>query len=280
VARAGGQFDPRNLASRWIKAYAASCQAHAQSLLESPVADKVFVMGDLFRPDRLYESDSPCRPIPARKEGRLRFLFVGQLVERKGISVLIEAFSRIDVDADLLLVGGDWNEEGYPQEIRTLIGRLGLGDRVHLENHRPDVAVVMRRCDVFVLPSLSDARPRSIIEAMSLGLPVISTCVGGIPTLIQDGVSGILVPPCDPAALSGALDRLARSPELRKRLGEAARAETEAQCQPEQTARRFVELYQHVAASRPAPACTGLQRGFKSPLQPASPLNNGSPCDF
>jgi glycosyltransferase involved in cell wall biosynthesis len=204
---------------------------------------------------------------------------LGQLVERKGISVLVEAFSRIEVDADLLLVGGDWNAEGYPREIRNLIDHLGLWDRVHLENHRPDVAVLLRRCDVFVLPTLGDARPRSIIEAMSLGLPVVSTDVGGIPTLIQDGVSGILVPPSDPAALSAALDRLARSPELRKRLGEAGRARAAVECQPEQTARRFVELYQQVAALQPALAPDirdrpqGAAPSFTSPLQPAPTRN-------
>jgi glycosyltransferase involved in cell wall biosynthesis len=275
VARAGSQgFNPRNWSHRWITAYAGACEVLCRSLKNSPLADRVFIMGDLFRPDRLHEPDVPFRPIPPRKDGRLRFLFLGQLVERKGIAFLVEAFSRIEVDADLLLVGGDWNTEGYPQEIRNLIGRLGLGDRVHLENHRPDIAVLMRRCDVFVLPSLSDARPRSIMEAMSQGLPVVSTAVGNIPTLIQDGVTGLLVPPSDPAALSVALNRLALSPELRKHLGEAARAKSAAECQPEQTARRFVELYQHVAASRPAPVSTGLPSGFESPLQQVSSLSS------
>ena len=282
VSRAGGQFDPRNWSNRWIKAYASSCVSHAKSLQESPLADKVFVMGDLFRPDRLQEPDVPCRPIPARKDGRLRFLFLGQLVERKGISCLVEAFSRIEVDADLLLVGGDWNEEGYPQQIRNLIARLGLCDRVHLENHRPDVAVLLRRCDVFVLPTLADARPRSIIEAMSLGVPVVSTAVGGIPTLIQDGITGLLVPPSDPAALWAALNRLALSPELRKCLGEAAYAKSAADCRPELTARRFIELYQRLVPVRPrlAPE-VGDRLDATAPsvgalLQPMSRMNGRS----
>jgi glycosyltransferase involved in cell wall biosynthesis len=109
---------------------------------------------------------------------------------------------------------------------------------------------------------------------MSQGLPVVSTAVGNIPTLIQNGVTGLLVPPSDPAALSVALNRLALSPELRKHLGEAARAKSAAECQPEQTARRFVELYQHVAASRPAPVSTGLPSGFESPLQQVSSLSS------
>ena len=128
VSRAGSQvYNPRNRSHRWINAYAASCEVLGRSLLNSPLADKVFILGDLFRPDRLNEPDVPCRPIPPRKEGRLRFLFLGQLVERKGISYLVEAFSRIEVDADLLLVGGDEIRKATRKRSAISLVAWGLG---------------------------------------------------------------------------------------------------------------------------------------------------------
>jgi glycosyltransferase involved in cell wall biosynthesis len=151
------------------------------------------------------------------------------------------------IDAELLLVGGDWSDEGYPRQIRDQIAQLGVGDRIHLENHRTDAATVLRDCDVLVLPSLSDARPRCILEAMFLGRPVIATAVGGIPTMVEDGQTGYLVPPGDPEALTRALRRLADSPELRERLARAGRARAEAEFQPERSARRYVALYQQLA---------------------------------
>jgi glycosyltransferase involved in cell wall biosynthesis len=254
VARAGGQFHARNRANCWIKAYVANCEPHARLLLDSPLAERVFVAGDLFRPERLRSAIRPDRPIPPRRSGRVRFLFLGQLVERKGLAVLIEAFARMSVNADLLLVGGDWNEEGYPRALRNLIDRLGLSDRIYLENHRADIAALLANADVFVLPSLSEARPRSIIEAMLLGLPVVASSVGGIPTLVSDGVTGCLIPPSDPIALAEALDSLASSAELRRRLGEAGRQKAEAEFDPQQTARRYVELYKELNSSGTLPA--------------------------
>lgn len=247
VGRAGGEYLDQNPANRWIDAYVANCEPHARSLLDSPLASRVVVAGDLFRRERLDAPADPGRPLPARFEGRPRFLFLGQLVPRKGISVLVEAFALARIDADLLLVGGNWDEEGYPRQVRDQITRHGIGDRIHLENHRTDAAAVLRECDVLVLPSLSDARPRCIIEAMFLGRPVIATSVGGIPTLVEDGATGLLVPARDPQALAGAIRRLADSPELRWRLSQAGRARAEAEFQPERTARRYVALYQRLA---------------------------------
>ena len=254
VGRAGGGYDSRNFSHRWIKAYAAaSYLPHAKVLLESPLRDRVFVMGDLLQPGLLDEPDVLVRALPARRH-RPRFVFVGQLVERKGLKILVEALAHMQVDAELLLVGGNWTDPGYPLEVRNLIQELKLSDRVHIENHRPDVLAIFRRCDAFVLPSFSEARARVIIEAMSVGLPVISTLVGGIPTLVADGVTGLLVPPSNPQALAVAMDRIAASPGLRRQFGDAGRVQVSEQCQPLRTARRFLQLYEHLAGLGPAPA--------------------------
>jgi glycosyltransferase involved in cell wall biosynthesis len=112
-----------------------------------------------------------------------------------------------------------------------MIERAGLTGRVRTLGPRPRLEVVrlLSECDVFALPSVMAANgeregiPVSLMEAMAMGVPVVSTKLSGIPELVESGVSGILVEPGDASALSESLEKLAREPELRARLGEAGR---------------------------------------------------------
>jgi hypothetical protein len=248
VARAG-PFVAGNLANRWVAAYVANCQAHAADLLESPLAHRVVVTGDLYRPERLRATSVAERPLPPKRDGVARVVFLGQLVERKGLHVLIEAAARLRTPCELLIAGGDWNAAGYPQRLKTLARENGAAGRIHFENHRQDVGAVLRTADVFVLPSLSEARPRSIIEAMSLGLPVVASRVGGIPSLVMHDETGLLVPPGDAGSLAAALDRLIEAPALRTLLGAAGRERAAAECRPDRTALEYVALYRRLAAA-------------------------------
>jgi glycosyltransferase involved in cell wall biosynthesis len=248
VARAGRHYLAPNRGLTWVAAYLANCRAQADDLLRSPFADRVRVVGDLFRPERLQLP--AARELPACRPGAVRFLFLGQLVPRKGLAVLVEAFARVQAHADLVLVGGNWDDEGHPRQIRALVQKLGLQDRVHLENHRDDAGALLRNADVFVLPSFEEARPRSIIEASLLGVPVVASNTGGIPSLIDKGVTGVLVPPGDVEALAGAIEALASSAQLRRRLGDRARERAERECRPGETARRYVEVYAELADLR------------------------------
>jgi glycosyltransferase involved in cell wall biosynthesis len=249
-----GPFIPGNLANRWVDAHVANCDAHAASLLQSPLRPRVVVTGDLFRADRVRQTMKPERALPPRRDGLVRVVFLGQLVERKGLDVLIEAFARLDVPAELLIAGGDWSAAGYPAQLRSLAQTLGVAGRIHFENHRQDVGAVLSTADIFVLPSRSDARPRSIIEAMSLGLPVVASEVGGIPSLVLHDQTGLLVPAADAGALAAALGRLIDSPALRARFGAAGRQHAEAACRPDLTALEYTELYRRLAGGRQAAA--------------------------
>jgi glycosyltransferase involved in cell wall biosynthesis len=232
-----------NPSNRWVAAYIANCHAHAAGLLDSCLADRVVVAGDLFRPGRMQATMTASRPLPPGRADRPRILFLGQIVERKGLHVLVEAFARLEAPAELVLAGGDWGDAGYPQRIKQLARELGVDARVHFENHREDVGALLSTADIFVLPSRSDARPRSIIEAMSLGIPVIASDTGGIPSLIASDETGMLVPPDDIAALAAALRRLVLDPDLRQSLGAAARASAAANFRPDRTAAEYVRLY-------------------------------------
>jgi glycosyltransferase involved in cell wall biosynthesis len=249
VARAGPVV-PRNPAARWVAAYAANCRPQAKDLLESPMADRVVLTGDLFRPDRLRETMTPVRPVPSIGQGLPRILFLGQLVERKGIHVLIEAMASLRGEAALLLVGGDWSSSGYAADMRDLARRHSVDASIAFENHRSDVGALMSAADIFVLPSLGEARPRSIIEAMTLGVPVVATDVGDVASLVAHEDTGLLVPAGDPGALAAALGRLVRSPGLRARFGDAARERAARDFNAARTARQYLRLYRSLLDRR------------------------------
>lgn len=223
VSRAGGDYSTQNYSCRWIDLYVANCEAQASKLLNSPIKNKVRIVGDLINMDRFNIKESLYDTLPTKKERVPQLLFLGQLVERKGIDVLLKAFSKLQTPAELLLVGGDWSQEGYPADIKKLVMDLGVEHKVQLINHRSDAIHLLKNCDVFVLPSLSEARPRSIIEAMLIGKCIVSTNVGGIPTLVQNGATGLLVPPGDPHALASALVKVCDSADVRSKLGLAAK---------------------------------------------------------
>jgi glycosyltransferase involved in cell wall biosynthesis len=249
LARATCGYDASNRIHRWVSAYIANGDAHAAPLLDSPAAQKVRIIGDLFRPERLSVAP-PERSIPSRA-GAVRLLFLGQLVERKGIHVLIRAFARANVDADLLLVGGDWDSPGYAADLRSELDSLSLLTRVHRDNHRSDVAALLNDCDVLVVPSLSEARPRVIIEAMLLGKAVIASRVGGIPELIEHGKTGLLVPAEHVDSLVAAIQRLATSGAERVALGLAARQAALERFDPRRSVTNYLEVCRELLAGRP-----------------------------
>ena len=154
-------------------------------------------------------------------------LFVGRLASNKGLLVLLEAFAplaRSDPTAHLVLVGEDG---GMGTAIDVRARTLGILDRVHRVGFVADdstLAGAFRDARVSVLPSQYEAFGLVLLEALAQGTPVVATRVGGVPELIEDGRAGLLVPPDDAAALSGALTRLWNDPALARQLGEYGRS--------------------------------------------------------
>ncbi len=107
-------------------------------------------------------------------------------------------------------------------ESRRLAERLGLAGRAHFLGLRQDVPELLSACDIFLSASEWEGAPVAMIEAMAARLPVVAPAVGGVPDLVEDGVTGVLAPPGDAAALDAALAALACDPERRRALGEAA----------------------------------------------------------
>jgi glycosyltransferase involved in cell wall biosynthesis len=146
---------------------------------------------------------------------------VGRLSAQKGHRFLLDATATLlprRPEARLLIAGdGDLFED-----LRGQAARLGISDRVVFAGHRTDVADVLGALDVFCISSLYEGTPLALFEAMAAGKPVVSTSVDGCREVLEDGVSGLLVPPADAAALAAALDRAAADPDLRAALGRRA----------------------------------------------------------
>jgi len=106
--------------------------------------------------------------------------------------------------------------------MKKMIDDNNLNDAIKLANHSNDVPTIMKEADILVLPSLSEARPRNILEAMFLGKCVIASSVGGIPDMIRDGDTGLLVQPNDPLMLSTIFQKLQNNKATVQMIGVAA----------------------------------------------------------
>jgi glycosyltransferase involved in cell wall biosynthesis len=151
------------------------------------------------------------------------FVCVANLIAYKGHADLIDALAAAqDMPPwELWCVGRD---DGIGRELARRAEAAGLAARIRWLGARPDVPDLLAAADVGVLASHEEGFPNAIVEAMAAGRPVVATKVGGVPEAVIDGVTGIVVPPRDQAALAAALARAAREPALRTRMGDAGRA--------------------------------------------------------
>lgn len=196
----------------------------------------------------------PSRYAPDSNRSGSTALFVGRLADVKGVPVLIEAVSQLSgkhPDLTLRLVGDGPDRAALEAEVV----RRGLQDRVHFLGYRSqtEVAAELSRTDVFVLPSFAEGVPVVLMEAMAAQVPVLTTRIAGIPELVEDGVSGRLVPPGDVTAFAEALDGLLSDGALRERYGTSGRARVVAEYDAAQEARWLSELICSYANDGPKP---------------------------
>jgi glycosyltransferase involved in cell wall biosynthesis len=171
-------------------------------------------------------------PDPEARE----ILAVGRLVEKKGFHILIEAL-RLMAEAGQAPVCRIVGHGEEHDDLARQIADSGLSGQVRLEGPRPQAEVIalMRKAAVMACPCIvgsdgnRDGLPTVLLEAMALGLPVVSTDVVGIPELVRDGETGLLVPEGDPEALAAALTRLVKDPAQRRDLSARARSLIEAE---------------------------------------------------
>lgn len=175
---------------------------------------------------------------------------VGHAVPVKAWDVLIRAFAevaRARPEARLLLVGGYQAPHERPtyDELMAWIEPRGLASRIRFAGHVENVVDPLLACDVFVLPSRSEGHSNALLDGLAAGVPVVATRVGAAPELIRDGENGLLVDRADIGQLARALDRLLGDPDLRSRLGVAARQPLDLPT-PEQYRERLLEVYEEL----------------------------------
>jgi glycosyltransferase involved in cell wall biosynthesis len=193
------------------------------------------LVGAGVRPERIRVVPSGIDPsrieVPAGAGAALRtgwgaapddvvVLLLGALERRKGHAVLLAAGERLAAEnVSLRYVFCGDGSEGTALRAAA----VALGDRVVFAGFQREVAAALEAADVVALPSLHEGLGVAALEAMAAGRPVVASRVGGLGEVVVDGVTGVLVPPGDPAALAQALNRLARDVALRRRLGQAGR---------------------------------------------------------
>jgi glycosyltransferase involved in cell wall biosynthesis len=180
------------------------------------------------------------------------FGVVGHLRRLKGVDVFLQAARLVvaEMPEAMGIIVGSGEDEA---DLRILSTRLGVDASVDFLGYRSDARRLMRALDVFVVPSRHEGLPVALLEAMTLGRPVVATAVGGVPEVVRDGVNGLLVPPEDPAALAEGIVRLLRDHELASRLAARAVETVEESFTAARAGEQILAVYEQVLrARRPA----------------------------
>jgi glycosyltransferase involved in cell wall biosynthesis len=176
------------------------------------------------------------------------WLAVGRFETAKDYPTMIAAFARLAHErphSQLLLVG----EGSLRDQVTSLLRQEGLEDRVRLLGVRRDVPELLSAADGYVLSSAREGMPVALLEAAAVGLPIVATRVGGVPEVVEDGVTGLLAPPADPVALAQAMIRMeSLSPEVRGSMGQRGRGLIEERYGTERVLQMWDRIYSECAA--------------------------------
>jgi colanic acid/amylovoran biosynthesis glycosyltransferase len=250
------------------------------------VYDRLFEEGDLMLPishywkDKLIELGCDPRKIGVHRmgvdtgrfaftprtlpaEGPLRLVTVARLIDKKGVEYAIRAvaaYAEQGGEVEYTIIG----DGPLAPALSRMVRELGMESHIRLTGamERPGVFATLNRSHVLLAPSVTSADgnqegiPVAIMEGMATGIPVISTYHTGIPELVEDGVTGMLVPERDPAAIVASLTRLADDPEMYVRVAAAGRERVEQEFDIHRLNDRLVDVYRAVLAGVP-PAIQG-----------------------
>jgi glycosyltransferase involved in cell wall biosynthesis len=247
-----------NYLDRWSLPAAARvvtvCQAFARELTGAggvPM-ERINVQHNSIRP----EQPASAEEIETLKT-RLRIagdervlLAVGRLSSEKAHIDLLKAFGHLtDANAEIkarLVIVGDGPERG---RLEAAAASLGLSERISFVGQVSDVQPYYALADALALPSHTEGSPYVLLEAMAAGLPIVATAVGGVPEMVEDNVSALLVAPNDPRAMAGAITRVLTDRELAERLAANASVLAATRYSPETYVRSLIEIYRGIISS-------------------------------
>ncbi|MGF1461132.1 MAG: glycosyltransferase family 4 protein [Leptolyngbyaceae cyanobacterium] len=174
---------------------------------------------------------------------------IGRLTREKGFAYLVEAITQLMPrfpNLRLLIVGGELKTDPEPFQAELIQRAIDLGvrDRITFTGFRDDIPELLGLMDIFTLPTyFGEGLPRSILEAMAMGLPVVTTDIRGCREAVKPGLNGLIVPPRDSKQLANALATLLADPALRQQLGAASRARVEAEFDERLVFQRLADTY-------------------------------------
>jgi glycosyltransferase involved in cell wall biosynthesis len=183
--------------------------------------------------------------------GPERILFAGPVIARKGFLMLLKAMAVVKLalpHVGLHIAGSTSADPAYYGEVVRQVHELGLSGNVTFRGQLDQEHLLEEytHCSVFVLPSLQETAPMAVQQAMAAAVPVVATPVGGVPALVQDGQTGLLVETGNSDALAEALLHLLQDDQLRKDMGQRARADATARFAPEIVARKTKAVYDEI----------------------------------
>lgn len=256
-------FHPENLAGRLLIGPARVCERWAVRRAEATVVlteriRRVYVERGLTTPDRVHVVPDGVRldvfrPSPAELEPETGdqppvVLYCGRFAPEKGWADYVEAAAQLIVEGSnaRFVMCGDGNELKH---CRAELRRLGIQNRVELRGHleRDQIAAEIKTAAVVVIPSRHEELGGTVLEALTAGRAVVVTEVGGLPEVVDHGQAGLIVPPCDPAALAAAVRKHLESPELRREHGLAGMRRA-ARFDLHEVTRQLAEVYGSVRA--------------------------------
>ena len=170
-------------------------------------------------------------------------LTVARLDQQKGHTYLFEAIRQVR-EATFVLAGSGPEKDALVAQACE----LGIQDHVKFLGDRKDIPQLLASCDLFVLPSIYEGLPLSILEAMAAGKAVVATAVGGIPEIVKDGETGVLVPSGDPVALARAIQSLLSNPIQVRKIGAAGRALVKQEFSSDGMVERINQVYEELLA--------------------------------
>jgi glycosyltransferase involved in cell wall biosynthesis len=248
--------------NRWCSSFAHCILANSSSVAELVAREegvprrKIVEIPNFLSDDAFGLVDEAARMRQRRVWGVPEGAFVTGIVARlspvKNHVLLVRAMARLGARFHLVVIG----DGPLRMQLEELAGRLHVGARVHFVGEVISAHNLHQYLDVSVLCSLSEGFPNSVIEAMAAARPVVATPVGGVPDAVVDGVTGLFVPPDDPARLAEALTMLEADPSLRRRLGEAGRDAARMKYRQSIVIAKLSELYETLANRRTAIAST------------------------
>ncbi|MCM8809959.1 MAG: glycosyltransferase family 4 protein [Candidatus Omnitrophica bacterium] len=167
-------------------------------------------------------------------------IFVGRLTKQKGVEYLIKSFEKLKIDEKYLIILGDGE---LREKLEKMVFSLGLKDKVLFAGRKKEVLPYLQVADIFVLPSLSEGLPISVLEAMSCGLPVVVSKVGGNVDVVEDGTNGYLVEPQNICQIKKAIEELLANERKTKEIGGINRKKIEENYSYDTIIERYLNLY-------------------------------------